>query len=115
MVAMYAMEHPERVERVVMLGPSPRDPESTYPPHLSANDRLQAMGPEAVAELQQQQMSGAHREEPEEFCRREWEVTRRALVGDPDRAELLPDPCHLEREWPVNLQPHFQSLLTAPF
>jgi pimeloyl-ACP methyl ester carboxylesterase len=113
MVAMYAMEHPERVDRIVQLGPVPRDPETTFPEHLSASDRLQSMGPEAVAELQQLQVEGVHRSDPQGFCRREWEVTRRALVGDPERAPELPDPCDLEREWPVNLQPHFQSMVVA--
>lgn len=113
MVAMYAMEHPDRVERLIQLGPTSRDATKIYPSHLSATDRLEAMGVESVRALQLLRVEGAHLSDPRGFCQREWEVTRRALVGDPDNAARIPDPCAFEREWPVNLSRHFESLLVA--
>lgn len=113
MVAMYAMRHPDRVDRVVQLGPVARDTGKVYAPHLSASDRIESMGERAVDDLRRLQAEGAQVSAPREFCEREWEVTRRALVGDPANAERIPHPCDLEREWPVNLQQHYQNLLVA--
>lgn len=113
MAVMYAMMHPDRVERLIQLAPTPRDPAKVYPSHLSATDRLAAMGEESVRELQRLMTDGTSRSDPQEFCRREWEVTRRALVGDPARATEIADPCAFELEWPIRLARHLESLTVA--
>ena len=37
LVMLYALEHPDRVERVVLMGPVPMRYDATYPPELPEN------------------------------------------------------------------------------
>lgn len=48
MVAMYALEHPERVERIVQMGPVPRKFGTEYPEHLTNNDLDSVLDQEEV-------------------------------------------------------------------
>jgi pimeloyl-ACP methyl ester carboxylesterase len=51
---------------------------------------------------------GYIRDHPQEFCEKQWQVTRVQLVGDPANVEKLgPGVCDLPNEWPVHLYPHF--------
>lgn len=110
MVALYAMEHPERVERLVQVGAVPLKWDTEYPEELRGPDWMAAMDPEKVAELRQLRAENFHMREPKAYCEREWAVTRFTLVGDPANVERLGrGPCEYENEWPVNFTRHLQA------
>ncbi|MGH7566563.1 MAG: alpha/beta fold hydrolase, partial [Gemmatimonadota bacterium] len=46
-----------------------------------------------------------------EHCRRRRVLTTPSNFEDSSLAELVPDPCRYENEWPVNLWPYFDALL----
>ena len=108
MVVLYAMDHPDRVERVVQLGPVPRKFGTEYPASLLHRDSVQVVDSGKAARIDSLERSGWAREHPREFCeesRRTFEVR---LVGDPARAAGLMDPCDMPNEWPANLERHFE-------
>jgi proline iminopeptidase len=107
MVVLYAMAHPDRVDRLVQLGPVPRKFGTEYPASLLHRDSVPPVDPAAAARLDSLERAGWARERPREFCR-ESQVMRVRLVGDPARAARLMDPCDMPNEWPVNLDRHFE-------
>jgi proline iminopeptidase len=117
MVVLYAIEHPDRIDRLVQLGPVPMHFDTVYPPNLSANDREEAIGKERLAAIEALVRDGLHESEPRQFCRRQWEAMRYALVGDPARVDQLGDGfCDLPNEWPVafiRMWPHRQAEMKA--
>ena len=114
MVAMYAMEHPERVEHIVQMGPVPYKFGTEYPAHLTANDQEPVLDPEEVQRLRQLRADGFHESNPKEYCQQEWSVTRFRLVGNPANVEKLgPGWCEMPNEWPVNMARHFQHFFVS--
>jgi pimeloyl-ACP methyl ester carboxylesterase len=115
MVVLYAIDHPERIDRLIQLGPVPMQFDAAYPPNLRADDREQAIGKERLAALEALVRDGVHEREPRAFCLRQWEATRYALVGDPSRVDQLGDGfCDLPNEWPIafiRVWPHRQEEL----
>lgn len=108
MVMMYATEHPEYVRRVVQLGPVAMKFGTEYPEGLNAGDYYAAMDSTALAELRKLQAAGLPYANPGEYCQREQEVTRIALVGDPANVSRLnQDICDKPNEWPTHLATHF--------
>ena len=107
MVVLYAMEHPSRVERLVQLGPVPRKFGTEYPASLLHRDSAPVVSPAAAARLDSLERAGWPAERPREYCE-ESRVTTLRLVGDPAKAALLPNPCEMPNEWPVNLRRHFE-------
>jgi pimeloyl-ACP methyl ester carboxylesterase len=107
MVVLYAMEHPDRVERVVQLGPVPRKYGTAYPAGLLHRDSAPLVDPAVTARLDSLEKSGWARRHPRGFCE-ESRATAVRLVGDPARAAALPNPCDMPNEWPVNLERHFE-------
>jgi proline iminopeptidase len=106
LVAMYAMDNPGRVRRMVQLGPVPRDFETEYPEGLTA-----ATPPEITAQLQSLDTlpSDYRSTHPPAYCELAWLASRARLVGDPANAEKLgAGPCAMENEWPVNLARHIR-------
>lgn len=106
MVMMYAAEHPERVERVIQIGPVPRKYGTEYPRELTANDPSPVPDSVARAELSRIRESDLPRTDPHAHCTREYELTRTTLVGDPRLAERVPNVCHMRNEWPANFRRH---------
>ncbi len=100
MVMLYAIDHPDRVERVVQLSPLGMRADAKYPPGEQNDDRLEVMGAEALAELDKLIKSGYVDSHPREYCEKEWLVTRKLLVGDPKNAAKLKDYCEYPNEWP---------------
>src|SRR6185436_3111156 len=58
--------------------------------------------------------SGDADKHPREFCEVDQKVFAYYLVGDPSRADRIPIHCELENEWPKNVQPVFEKLLSGP-
>jgi pimeloyl-ACP methyl ester carboxylesterase len=110
MVMLYAAAHPDRVRRIVQLGPAGN---RNVPPPAGQNLGI----PEAdMARWQQLQKAGAMEKTPREFCVTQWTALRYMFVADPAHAARFPleGTCALENEWPVNVNPVFEKLLAAP-
>lgn len=114
MVAMYAKDHPQHVRRIVQVGPVPLNLDAEYPEGLRAGDYVAAMDSTKLAELRRLQAEGWPASRPQEYCRREGEVTRVALVGDPANVSRLnQDICEKPNEWPIRLASHFARHFTS--
>jgi proline iminopeptidase len=108
MVVMYAMDHPDRVTRIVQLGPVPREFGTEYPAGLLYRDSVPVPDAAAAARIDSLRRSGFDRSHPREFCQQSRSVNQVRLVGDPSKVDRLQDPCDMPNEWPVNLERHFQ-------
>lgn len=108
MVMMYAAEHPDRVERVVQIGPVPRKYGTEYPREFTARDLPPIPDSAGNAEIARLRRSDIATQNPAAHCRREFELTRAGLVGDPRLADRLRDVCDYANEWPVNFGRHIQ-------
>ena len=108
MVMMYAAEHPDRVERVVQIGPVPRKYPTEYPRELTARDLPPIPDSAGNAELERLRRSEIATQNPMAHCRREFELTRAQLVGDIRLVGKLHDVCEYPNEWPVNFGRHIQ-------
>jgi proline iminopeptidase len=113
MVVLYAMDHPDRVERVVQLGPVPRKFDTEYPASLMHSDSVPVVDSVAAARIDSLQRSGWAREHPKKFCEESRRTFKVRLVGDPSKAASLMDPCGMPNEWPVNLERHFEHHFAA--
>jgi len=105
-VAMYAAQHPERVARVIQLGPAAnrmadfkREPEREF-----------GAAAEDVTKWQEMRAAGAMQKEPRAFCEAQGKVMNFYLVGNPARASSDVSFCALENEWPVNVAATFETL-----
>jgi pimeloyl-ACP methyl ester carboxylesterase/ketosteroid isomerase-like protein len=110
MVILYAAAHPDRVRRIIQLGPAGNrnvDPPANQDPGIPAAD---------FARWQQLQKEGAMEKTPREFCIAQWTALRYMFVGDPAHAPRFPmdAACALENEWPVNVNRVFEKLLASP-
>jgi pimeloyl-ACP methyl ester carboxylesterase len=114
MVAMYTMEHPEHVRRVVQLGPVAIRFGTEYPEGLNALDYYAPMDSAGLAALRQMQADGLPYRDPAAYCEREQAVTRVALVGDPSHVTRLnQNICSMPNEWPTHLSTHFGRQFTS--
>ena len=106
MTALYAAEHPERVERLVQIGPAPRDFDTEYPAQETAGE--DTLPPEAFAARdlarQRRNVEGVTQQQ---MCADERAFSAYVLVGDPANRGRLMDPCQHENEWPESLIRHF--------
>jgi proline iminopeptidase len=106
---VYALRHPDRVERLVQLAPVPprREPYSEQ----MMRDRRERSDREAAAEINRRLDAGEYKDRHEELCRDIGRATNRASFADPARSSEVPDLCQYETEWPENLWPYFDALL----
>jgi len=92
-VTTYAIQHPERVERMVLAAALPpradaaMGPARTPPPHL-------------LAHLDQLEASGLRESDPAAFCRAWREVYVPLLMGDPSAYERMAPVCEHPNEHP---------------
>jgi pimeloyl-ACP methyl ester carboxylesterase len=112
MTVMYALDHPERVERLVQMGPVPLKFGTEYPKELVNDDKLENIGASTaeVARVQKLIDEGFFKSNPREYCEQEWQITRFRLIGNPANVDKLGRGlCDLPNEWPANLQKHFEQ------
>lgn len=110
MVALYALEHPERVDRIVQVGAVPLKFGTQYKPQYMTGDAREVLEQRGVARLRELRAENYHQTHPREYCEREWQVSRYLLVGDPAKVDRLgPGVCDMPNEWPVNLARHMQQ------
>jgi len=113
MVVLYAMDHPDRVDRVVQLSPVPRKFDTQYPASLMHIDSVPVVDSATTARIDSLKRSGWARDHPREFCEESRRASRVRLVSDPSKAAALMDPCGMPNEWPVNLERHFEHHFAA--
>ena len=125
MVALYTHEYPERVERIVQVGPVPIKVGTQYPAEYTATDTEALFGKEN-ARLQQAMEQGEHVSDPKGFCLKVYSMWNRQMLGNPGDAafrslveETTQSVCELENEWPLNflehLGHHFGSIQALDF
>jgi proline iminopeptidase len=81
-VALYAMQYPQHVNRVVQIGAGQPLPGKQYPPELRGADAILAETNAKLMELQKEGPAG----NPEEFGRRMWSLMKPLYVANPDDA-----------------------------
>lgn len=113
MVMLYAVEHPQHVERVIQIGPMARKLGTQFPPELMAKDDPARPATAVQAELEKLDTSDLPARDPGAHCEARWAIFKRTLVGDQRNADRIPSPCGHENEWPKNLDPHFKALFTT--
>src|SRR5437867_8957262 len=113
MVALYALDHPEHVTRIVQLGPVPLKFGTQYPRELT-NSFEDVAAPDAdVKRWREMQAQGMSVKSPREFCEAQSRVFQYVLVGNPANASRVKSYCDLENELPMNLDRHFQSSIES--
>jgi pimeloyl-ACP methyl ester carboxylesterase/ketosteroid isomerase-like protein len=109
MVALYAREHPQRVEKMIQLAPLAMTPaERKYGTDNGGAPKELLEKRDAMFEI------GAKEKQPREYCEVDSQVFAYYLVGDPSKASRIPIRCDLENEWPVNVQKTFTALMSGP-
>jgi len=76
--ALAAINHPERVDRAIQLGPMAPNPDAQYPAHLT---NIDAVFVEIMTRLRELQ-AVREQHDPEEFCRMVWAVLGPLYVTD---------------------------------
>lgn len=113
MVAMYTIRRPERVERLVQIGPiAPR----SNPPYLQASMQayMEALSADGLERLEELTASGVKENEPERFYREFWSVHKPALFGDTTKMSLYEmPPSTLANEWLHDLEAHFTAKIAS--
>ncbi|HSR49717.1 MAG TPA: alpha/beta hydrolase [Acidobacteriota bacterium] len=109
MVVLYAVEHPQHVERIVQLGPVPMRFGTEYAEEFRAK---REPDPEMIAEIRAMRADQGHLVRPYEYCLAEYSrYVRPRLVGDPSNVDVVPTPefiCSMPNEWPANLARHLR-------
>jgi proline iminopeptidase len=113
MVMRYAAEHPDRVTRVVQIGPLARDFRTPFPDSLRASDAMAVPDSASRAGLERQRAAGLPARDPRAWCEQDYRVNRVRLVAKPSAASEVPDLCALPNEWPTALERHFPLLFRS--
>lgn len=110
MVALYAVQHSERVERLVQIAPVPRRFGTAYPPDQTADfSSLDAAG-NAAAEAWRALRDGADaRTSQTDLCRAQGRFLAYLLVGNPANSNRVPDVCEYENEGYANQMRHLDA------
>lgn len=108
-MAVYTIRHPERVTRLVQVGPVP--PRQTPWAEQGYATRARRYDAEAVRRLNERSDAGDFETDPAGHCRALNDVVLPALVATSSRYNRIPDVCVHQNEWPVNTGPLFEALL----
>ncbi len=120
MVALYARDHPDRVARLVQIGPVPRKFATAFPADQTADiATLSAEGMAAAKAWRAMRDSATASTNPEELCRALGSFMGYLLVGNPANHTKVPDACQYENEHYANqgrhLEAHFGDLQKRDF
>jgi len=113
MVAMYTIDHPEHVTRLVQIAPVQRSATTKYPKRLTHG--MDDVGGDAEETNRRREMraQGMAESTPREFCEADAKVFRHVLVGNPAHASRIKSNCDLPNEWPMNTDRHFEHLFLS--
>ncbi|MGH8129578.1 MAG: alpha/beta fold hydrolase [Steroidobacteraceae bacterium] len=113
-IVLYALEHPEHVERIVQFGAvGPSFATEYRPEYVFQDDPVEPAARARLRALRNEQ--NYHLTHPREYCEQEWDIAQRpSLVGDPSKADRVRiDVCDMPNEWPIlqmrHLRLHFQE------
>jgi proline iminopeptidase len=111
MVALYTLDHPEHVTRVVQVGPAPFH--KTADPPVETNEKL-GVPAENEKKLNELRAANAYDKSPKEFCEAIWNVYKYGFVGNPANASRFTTSfCALENEQPVNFNPVVEHIFAS--
>ncbi|MDQ6879779.1 MAG: alpha/beta hydrolase [Candidatus Dormibacteraeota bacterium] len=110
--ALYSARHPQRVSRLLLVGPMTlrRKP---LPAEIRAmvDKRIDAAG---VKHLEDMRNSGLDKSDPVAYCREYTRVHRpRQLADRSALSRIKSDPCELPNEWPSNVNKNFERLYAS--
>lgn len=106
MIALYATEHPDRVERLVQIGAVARKFGTPYPADQQAgNDSLNADGKAAEAAWNAMR-ANIDKADPKEACAALQRYVSYQLVGNPANHSKVPNGCSYENESIANFGRH---------
>ncbi len=120
MVALYARDNPDRVERLVQIGPVPRNFTTAYPDDQTAGiATLSAEGTAAANAWRAIRNAASAGSDQQELCRAQGRFMAYLLVGNPANHTKVPDACVYENEHYANqgrhLEAHFGDLQKRDF
>lgn len=120
MVALYANEHPDRVDRIVQIAPVPRKFGTPYPDDLVADlSTLSAEGKAAAEAWRAARDAATETTSQEDLCRAQSRFLAFLLVGNPANHAAVPDICIYENEHYSNqgrhLEAHFGDIQNRDF
>ena len=113
LVMLYALRHPEYVDRIVQIGPIGISSAATYPEGYQPGVQPEMLE-EPQARLTAQLEGGRHIEEPRAFCVDLYEqLWGPLLFARPEEwmaesRRIADDLCRWETEWPLRVLPHFE-------
>jgi pimeloyl-ACP methyl ester carboxylesterase/ketosteroid isomerase-like protein len=103
MVVLYALDHPDRVARIVQIGPVPVVWDE-FEGHTRADSGVPEAAVTRLAELRKQ--AGV---DQRALCEAEFAVSRYMLVGNPAHHTRLSSNCEMPNEWPANFARQLES------
>ena len=120
MVALYATMHPERVERLVQIGPVPRTFGTAYPPdQVAGRATLDSAALAAAASWRAARDAAGSQGDGTLLCRAQHRYLSFLLVGRPENRGKIPDVCVYDNEGYYNqirhLNAHFGDLQKRTF
>ena len=107
--AVYAIRHPDRVERLVQVSAVP--PAAALMSSAGGDRRAERIDLEAVRALEARWEAGEFDSAQGEFCRQHQALTLPGSFADTSFVSQVPNVCQYENEWPVHLWPYFGALL----
>lgn len=120
MVALYARDHTDRVDRLVQIGPVPRKFGTSYPGDQIAD--LSTLGPEGASAADSWRSireSAKPSTDQADLCRAQGRFLAYLLVGNPANHARVPDACIYENESYANqvrhLNAHFADIQKRDF
>lgn len=119
MVALYATEHPDRIDRLVQIGPVPRKFGTAYPADQQAgSDSLSPEG-KAAETAWNAMRANLDKADPKEACAVLQRYSSFQLVGNPANHGKIPNSCQYENEsiasFGRHLTAHFGDLQKREF
>ena len=106
-VALYAFEHVEHVQRLIQVDPIPPRRELFTQAEQVLTSRLDKA---AVNRLEKMRNAGLNKVDPVQFCREADRVYNPAYFGDPAAAPKYHTHCELENEQPDNVYKNWNAI-----
>lgn len=108
--ALYAAAHPERIVRLLLVGPMPLRDDITWH-EAAAKKAHKTVDPELVNRVEDMKRNGLHLSNPLEYCRAHREAYLPRQMGDPAAIHRFKsDPCVYPNEWPDNVARTLEAL-----
>lgn len=120
MVALYATQYPRHVDRIVQIGPVPRQYGTSYPSDQTSDlGTLDAEGAAAAEAWRAARAEASSSSDPVALCRVQRRFLSFLLVGNPANHRQVPDVCLYENEHYHNqvrhLSAHFGDIQRSAF